>query len=277
MPFVLPRQQITDWKKGISRLQGFEHLPLREVGACLMCCSSRHCSTVSFRSALAGSLGPSFHWPNFLLPFGHQLRSQGWPRVWLRHADVKTVEGSPPSLASTSNTCFVCRQTPAKVGRRAGRLIGTARSLVDLRSIYCPWCSFFWAAGLWQTSGQDLWHMLYLASCFGSCEDQGTVSELLPGPHCWACVRRHPLHPVMHFAVQILCSQSIAVHITGGSLLLSSVLLARSPSVSFCRCLLLLNKIGPWKDHVVRDWVNPRSLCALLYVILLPGLLCAAG
>ena len=197
MPFVLPRQQITDWKKGISRLQGFEHLPLREVGACLMCCSSRHCSTVSFRSGLAGSLGPSFHWPNFLLPFGHQLRSQGWPRVWLRHADVKTVEGSPPSLASTSNTCFVCRQTPAKVGRRAGRLIGTARSLVDLRSLYYPWCSFFWTAGLWQTSGQDLWHMLYLASCFGSCEDQGTVSELLPGPHCWACVRRHPLHPVM--------------------------------------------------------------------------------
>ena len=197
MLFVLPRQQITDWKKGISRLQGFEHLPLREVGACLVCPRIAQHSCSGLPQALAGGLDPSLHWPHLLLPSGRLLCSQGWPHVWLRYADVKTVAGSSPALALPSNTCFVCRQTPAKVGRRAGRLIGTARSLVDLCSLYCPWCSLFRAAGLWQTSGQDLWRTFYLASCLGSHEDQGTVSEILPGPHCWACVRRYPLHPLL--------------------------------------------------------------------------------
>ena len=260
MPLVLPRQQITDWKKGISRLQGFAHLPLREVGACLMCCFSKHCSTVLFRSASSTGRRP---WPQLAL-----AQPCAALRTSARHADVKTVEGSPPSLASTSNTCFVCRQTPANVGRRAGRLIGTARSLVDLRSIYCPWCSFFWAAGLWQTSGQDLWHMLYLASCFGSCEDQGAVSEILPGPHCWACVRRHPLHPLMPLqscatfrGADPLQPEHCRPHHRWQPTPVVS-LACKQHFCSFLQVSPSTNKIDPWKDYVARDWVNQRSLCA---------------
>ena len=146
MPFVLPRQQITDWKKGISRLQGFEHLPLREVGACLMCCSSsalldslvQVCLKV-WQAALApASIGPTFCCPSDTSSVLRAGRACGFAMQTSRLS-----RGVLPLWHSTSNTCFVCRQTPAKVGRRAGRLIGTARSLVDLRSLYYPWCSLF--------------------------------------------------------------------------------------------------------------------------------------
>ena len=109
--------------------------------------------------------------------------------------------------------------------------------------------------------------MLLLVSCLGSCEDQGVVSELLPGPHCWACVRHYPLHTVKPL-------QSCAEFRGADPLQLEHCRPHHrwkpAPVVSLaCRdyfCFFLqvspsTNKIGPWKAHVARDWVNLRFLC----------------
>ena len=207
----MPRQQITDWKKGVSRLQGFEHLPLRRwaPASCVAALARPRTNPLGLHEALAGGSSPSSVQVRFLTPFHCRVCSQGWPHVWLRADAVGTAADSPLSSASAESTCFVCCQTPAKVGRRAGRLLGTARLLPGISSNGPIRGKHSKHAGLWQTSGQAPWHASFSVSPIGTCEAQGTVSEFLPGPHCfwmpqypvrrgWTPWTRHALHNTCH-------------------------------------------------------------------------------
>ena len=74
--------------------------------------------------ALAGRFGPNSTPAH---PLGHSPCPgclQGWPHVWLRTDAAGQAADYPLSSISAERTCFVCRQVPAKVGRRAGRLLG---------------------------------------------------------------------------------------------------------------------------------------------------------